>query len=143
MKVKEIMTCSAETVSSTASLKEAAQKMKALQVGSLPVQEGEEMVGFITDRDIAAKAVAEGKNVNTTSVKEIMNPEVFHCFEEDNIRDAARIMEEKSIHRLLVLNSNYEPVGMVSLADIAVKSHDEHLTYEVIERICEPASPIR
>ena len=70
-----------------------------------------------------------------------MTSEICSCFEDDDLRQAAEKMEEKSIHRLLVVNNYGEHVGFVSLSDIAVKSHDEHLTYEVLERISEPACP--
>ena len=74
-------------------------------------------------------------------VKDITTSDVCCCFEDDDIHEAAKMMEEKSFHRLLVVNSNNEPVGFVSLSDFAVKSQDEHLTYEVLERISEPACP--
>ncbi len=143
MQVKEIMTCSVESIGSEASLIEAAQKMRSLEVGALPVWENSGLIGMITDRDITLRAVAEDKNASSTTVKEIMTSDVCCCFEDDDIREAARMMEEESIHRLLVVNSDNEPIGFVSLSDLAVKSHDEHLTYEVLERISEPACPHR
>ncbi len=143
MQVKEIMTCNVETVSSDANLVEAARKMQSLEVGALPVWENDRLVGMITDRDITIRAVAEEKKPSSTSVKEIMTADVCCCFDDDDIHEAARMMEEKSIHRLLVVDSSNDPVGFVSLSDIAVKSHDEHLTYEVLERISEPACPHR
>jgi len=143
MQVKEIMTCSAETIDADANLIEAARKMKSLEVGALPVSETEELIGIITDRDITVRATAEDKDPAATHVNEIMTPEVFYCLEDDDIHEAAKMMEDKSIHRLLVLNSDYEPVGFISLADFAVKSHDEHLTWEVLEKISEPACPHR
>ena len=143
MQVKEIMTCNVESISSDADLVEAARKMRTLEVGALPVWENAKLIGMITDRDITIRAVAEKKNPSSTSAKEIMTSDVCYCFENDDIHQAARMMEESSIHRLLVVNSEYEPVGFVSLSDFAVKSHDEHLTYEVLERISEPARPHR
>ena len=143
MQVKEIMTCTVETINAEASLVETAQKMKTLQVGALPIWENEELVGMVTDRDITIRAVAEEKNLSSTSVKEIMTADVYCCFEDDDIQEAANLMEEKSVHRLLVLNSNNEPIGFVSLSDFAVKSHDEQLTCEVLEKISEPACPHR
>ena len=143
MQVREIMTCNVETINSDANLVEAAQKMRLLKVGALPVWENDELIGMITDRDITIRAVAEEKSLSSTSVKEIMTSDVCCCFEGDDIREAARMMEEESIHRLLVVNSDNEPIGFVSLSDFAVKSHDEHLTYEVLERISEPACPHR
>jgi CBS domain-containing protein len=143
MQVKEITTCNVETISSNANLVEAARKMQSLEVGALPVWENDRLVGMITDRDITIRGVAEEKSPLSTSVKEIMTSDVCCCFEEDDIHEAARMMEERSIHRLLVVNSNNDPIGFVSLSDFAVKSHDEHLTYEVLERISEPACPHR
>jgi CBS domain-containing protein len=143
MQVKEIMTCTVETINADANLIETAQKMKTLQVGALPIWENEELVGMVTDRDIAIRAVAEDKNLSSTTVKEIMTADVYCCFEDDDIQEAAGLMEEKSVHRLLVLNSSNEPIGFVSLSDFAVKSHDEQLTCEVLEKISEPACPHR
>ncbi len=143
MQVKEIMTCSVKTINSDANLVKAAQKMRSLEVGALPVWENDELIGMITDRDITIRAVAEEKSLSSTNVKEIMTSDVCCCFEDDDIQEAARLMEENSIHRLLVVNSDNEPVGFVSLSDLAVKSRDEHLTYEVLEKISEPACPRR
>ena len=143
MKVEEIMTNNAETISSQDNIVTAAEKMCTLEVGALPVWEGEELVGMITDRDITIRATAQNLSPSSTLVTQIMTPQVFYCFDDDDILDAAKIMEEKSVHRLLVLNSDYEPVGFISLSDFAVKSHDEHLTCEVMEKISEPACPHR
>ena len=143
MQVKEIMTFNVETINSDDNLVEAAQKMRSLKVGALPVLENDKLIGMITDRDITMRAIAERKDPSSTSVKEIMTSNICCCFEDDDIHEAARMMEEKSIHRLLVVNRGNDPVGFVSLSDFAVKSHDEHLTYEVLERISEPACPHR
>ncbi len=143
MQVKEIMSFNAECINAKANLIEAAQKMRTLEVGALPVCEGDQLVGMITDRDLTVRAIAEGKNVSDTQVGEIMSPVVFSCFEDDDIGDAAQTMQEKSIHRLLVLNTDEEPVGIVSLADFVVKSHDEHLAWQILEKVSEPACPHR
>ncbi len=141
MQVKDIMTRSVETVDADASLVQAARKMKLLEVGCLPVKEKDTIAGMITDRDIAIRAVASGKNPSDMCVKDFMTPKVYHCYESDDIHDAAEMMENKGIHRLLVLNDDNKPVGFVSLADFAVKSHDERLAWEILEKISEPASP--
>ena len=143
MQVKEIMTCNIETIGSDANLVKAAQKMRSLEVGALPVWENDKLIGMITDRDITIRGVADEKNPLSTSVKEIMTSDVCCCFEDDDIHEAAKMMEEKSIHRLLVLNSDNEPVGFVSLSDFAVKCRDEHLAWEILEKISEPACPHR
>ena len=143
MQVKEIMTRDVEMINSDAKLPEVARKMKELEVGALPIWEDEELVGIITDRDIVVRVIAEGKDLLNTPVSEIMTPEVFYCLENDDLYEAAKIMEEESIHRLLVLSNDGEPIGFVSLADFSVKCHDEHLVCEVLERISGPACPHR
>jgi CBS domain-containing protein len=137
------MTLNAEMISPDCNLVEAAEKMKLLEVGALPVCEGDSLVGMLTGRDVIVRAIAEGKNPLRTSVGEIMTPDVFSCYEDDDIHDAAEVMEEKSIHRLLVLNIRNKPVGFVSLADFACKSRDERLAWEILEKISEPACPHR
>ena len=143
MLVQEIMTCNAETIDADATLIQAAQKMKQLEVGALPVWDSGQLAGMITDRDIAIRGTAKGMDPATTCVDEIMSPQVYYCFQDDDIHEAAEMMEEKSIHRLLVLDENDEPVGFVSLADFAVKCQDERLAWEILEKISEPACPHR
>lgn len=143
MQVQEIMTCNAETINAEATLIEAAQKMKQLEVGALPVWDSGQLAGMVTDRDIAIRGTAQGMDPSTTCVDEIMSPQVYYCFQDDDIHEAAEMMEEKSIHRLLVLDENDEPVGFVSLADFAVKCQDERLAWEILEKISEPACPHR
>jgi CBS domain-containing protein len=143
MLVSEIMTSGVEMIDAEATLADAAQQMASLDVGGLPVWQNDRLVGMITDRDITIRAIAQGKNPLTTRVSEVMTPEVFHCSQNANVHEAAIMMEEKSIHRLLVVDSDHRPVGFLSLADVALKTRDEHLSWEILERICEPASPHR
>lgn len=143
MQIKQIMTHSIETVNADENLVEAAMKMRSLNVGSLPVCRGNEFVGMITDRDITVRSTAEGKDPNATSVSEVMTPDVYCCYEDSNIYEAADMMEEKSIHRLMVLNEDNRPIGFLSLADFAVKSRDERLAWEILERLSETVCPHR
>jgi len=76
-------------------------------------------------------------------VKEIMTPQIFYCYESDDVHEAAELMEEKDIRRLVVLNDNNELVGYCSLADFAVKSRDERLAWQILEKVSEPACPQR
>ncbi|MHC4617275.1 MAG: CBS domain-containing protein [Planctomycetota bacterium] len=143
MQVTEIMTRGIEMIDAEAPLTEAAQKMRSLNVGALPVCEGDSLIGMITDRDMTVRAIAEGRDPKTTHVRETMTPDICHCHEDEDVYEAAKMMEERSIHRLLVLDRDDTPVGFVSLADFAVKTRDEHLAWEVLERISEPACPHR
>jgi CBS domain-containing protein len=95
--------------------------MKALDVGALPVCDGERLVGMITDRDITLEATAQSRDPVTTLVRDCMRPEVIYCFEDEDVDEAERIMQEKQIRRLPVLTREKRLVGIVSLGDLATK----------------------
>ena len=143
MKVNEIMTTDFEKIDSTSSLFEAAQKMKLFNIGFLPVQEGDKLIGLLTDRDIVIRGLAEGLDPQRTSVKDIVSSDIVYCFEDDSIEDAARLMEDNQVRRLIVVDHDQTPVGIVSIGDIAVKSGQEQLAGEILERVSEPATPVR
>lgn len=143
MKVSEIMTSGFETIDSADSLVQAAQKMKSFNIGFLPVQEGSRLIGVITDRDIVVRALAEGLDPAFTKARDICSPEVVYCYEDDSIEGAARLMEEHQIRRLIVCDYDGNPVGIVSLGDIAVKTGQEQLSGAALEQISEPAGRMR
>jgi CBS domain-containing protein len=124
----------------TASLQEAARKMRDLDVGPLPVcGDNDRLVGMLTDRDITVRAVAEGQDPKTARVQDIMTPDITYCFEDQDITEAARLMEEKQIRRLVVLNRDKRLVGIVSLGDLAVKTGDKKVSSEALEQVSQPA----
>jgi CBS domain-containing protein len=139
MKVKNILTKNPEVIRPDAMICEAARKMKEHDFGMLPVCDGERLVGAITDRDLTIRAVAEGKDPLATRVSEIMTPEICYCLEEDDIQEAAHVMEEKQIRRLVVLNRDHRLVGIISLGDLALRSEDDELAEEVLESVSQPA----
>lgn len=143
MKISEIMTSNFEMIDSTSSLTDAAREMKSLDVGVLPVREGTRLIGIITDRDIVIRALAPGRDPGSTQVKDIISSEVVYCYEDDSVEDAARLMEEHQIRRLVVCDQDRTPVGIVSLGDLAVKTGKEGLYGEALERISEPVAPAR
>ncbi len=143
MQLKDIMTRDVEVVSPDATLKEAAEKMKSLDVGVIPVCDGERLVGMLTDRDITIRATAEGRDPNTTKVSETMTPDVAYCYEDQDIAAAALIMEERQIRRLPILSRDKRVVGIVALGDLAVDTGDEELSGEVLEEVSRPAEPER
>lgn len=143
MKVSEIMTTDFEMIDSTKSLLEAAQKMKSLDVGFLPIREGTRLIGLITDRDIVIRGLAAGLDPGLTQVKDIISSEIIYCYDDDNVEDAARQMEDNQVRRLIVVDHEHTPVGIVSLGDLAVKTGQDRLSGEVLERISEPAAPAR
>ena len=141
MQLREVMTPHIEEITPQANLQEAAQKMKSLDVGSLPVCENDRLIGMLTDRDIAVRAVAEGCDPKQTCVRDAMTAGAIFCYEDDDIREAARIMEDKQIRRLPVFNRQGRAVGMVSLGDIATRIGDDHLSGDVLQQVSQPSQP--
>lgn len=143
MLLKNVMTHEVEVIAPEATLQEAAEKMRRLNIGPLPVCDGEHLLGMLTDRDITVRAVAEGCDPKTTTVREAMTPDIAYCFEDQEVHDAAQIMEQYQIRRLLILNRDKRLVGIVSLGDLAVSTDDQTLAGEVLEQVSGPAQPRR
>jgi len=119
MQVNEAMSSDVKIASPDQSIRDAAKMMAELDAGVLPVGENDKLVGMITDRDIAVRAVAAGKPP-TTKVREVMSSEVKYCFEDDDLDDVAENMADIKVRRLPVLNREKRLVGIVSLGDIAL-----------------------
>ena len=143
MKVSQLMTRDAECTRPDATLQEAAERMKALDVGSLPVCDNDQLVGVLTDRDITIRSISEGHDPRTDRVRSAMTGKVFYCFEDNDVADAAEVMREKQVRRLPVLNHDKRLVGIVSLGDLAVETGNEELAGHTLEGISEPSSPTR
>jgi IMP dehydrogenase len=118
MQVREAMTSDVKLVDSHQSIQDAARMMAECNVGSLPVGDNGRLVGMITDRDIAIRAVAAGKAANT-QVGQVMSKEVKYCFDDEDVSHVAQNMGDIQLHRLVVLNRDKRLVGIVALADIA------------------------
>ena len=120
VRVHEVMMRNVEVLHPDNTLEEAAEKMKRFDIGPLPVCEGDKLVGMITDRDIIVRSVAQGEDPTTDRVRDVMTPEViFCCFEDQDVAEAARLMQEKQVHQLPVLSRDKRLVGIVSLGDLA------------------------
>lgn len=117
MYVSSCMSKDVRITSPTQPIREAARLMKDIDAGFLPVGENDRLVGMITDRDIAVRAVAEGKGPDTP-IRDVMTKEVHYCFEDEDIEAVADHMSELKVRRLPVLNRNKRLVGIVSLSDI-------------------------
>jgi CBS domain-containing protein len=139
MKVSEIMSSPVEMIAPDATITEAAEKMKSYDVGILPVKEKDKIVCIITDRDIVVRVIADELDPKRTSVSKAMTFDAVCCSEDTDMEEAERIMEVKKIHRLLILDDNDAVSGILSIGDIAIKMRDEHLLYEVLEKVCEPS----
>jgi len=99
------------------------------------------LVGMLTDRDITVRAVAKGCDPKTTTVREAMTPNIAYSFEDQDVQEAVRIMEECQIRRLPILNRHKRLVGIVSLGDLAVSTGEQARAGEVLKHVSEPTEP--
>jgi CBS domain-containing protein len=114
--------------------------MRDLDVGPLPVcGDYDRLVGMLTDRDIAVRAIAEGKDPRNGKVSDAMTPEIVYCFQDDDIGEASQLMKENQVRRLVGLDRNKRLVGILSLGDLAVESRDDELAGATLEAVSEPA----
>jgi len=143
MKVRDVMTREVEVIHPNATLAEAAEKMRDLNVGPLPVCDGTTVLGMVTDRDITIRGTADGHDPNTTKIRDAMTPDVVYVFDDQDVDEAATVMAEKQIRRVVVLNRDKRLVGIVAMADLAVDGNKDKLTGQTLESISEPAQPNR
>ena len=120
MKVSEVMTRDVRIASPDDNLEFAAQVMEAEDLGSLPVAEGDYLVGMLTDRDITVRAVAHGLAPRDSSVREIMSADVKFVHDDEPVSRAAKLMGDLCVRRLPVMDRDMRLVGIVSLGDLAL-----------------------
>lgn len=140
MKISEIMSKDVISLSVDDTVEHAALLMKDHNIGSIPVNTNEKIVGIVTDRDIILRGVAEGKDLKMQKVREIMTSNPVVGNENLNIEDAARIMSERQIRRLPIVNNN-SLVGIVSLGDIAVEPNLKEQASGALSEISIPCIP--
>lgn len=143
MQLREVMTRNVDVVQPDASLEEAARKMDQLNVGPLPVCDGDRLVGMVTDRDITVRATSAGKDPRSTPIREAMSRDIVYCYEDQDVQDAARLMQDKQIRRVPVLSREQRVVGIVSLGDLASQGTDDRTSGRVLEDISRPSEPDR
>ncbi len=137
-KVKDVMHRGVETVRPDDTVKHAAVKMEACELGPLPVCDGDRLVGVITDRDITVRAVAAGRDPNSTTVRETMTAdELVFVKEDQDVDEAVDLMRQREVRRLPVLDANERLVGIVALADIARQGSDAQAD-EAVRGVSQP-----
>ena len=119
MQVSEAMSSEVKIANPSQSIRDAARMMAQIDAGALPVGENDRLVGMITDRDIAVRAVGAGKGPDTP-IREVMSKDVKYCFEDDELDEVAENMADIKVRRLPVLNRDKRLVGILSLGDIAL-----------------------
>ncbi|KFA89625.1 CBS domain-containing protein [Archangium violaceum] len=140
MKIRDVMTPDAVAAHPGTTLVAAAEMMRLLNVGSLPVVDGERVVGILTDRDIVVRGLALGFNPRTASVADVMTRNVQTCSVDDDVEDVAHQMRELQVRRLLVVDERERLIGIVSLGDLAMEMEDQRLAGRVLEGISEPST---
>jgi CBS domain-containing protein len=137
MNVREAMTRDVRLAYPEQTIQQAAQLMAELDVGALPVEDGDHLVGMITDRDIAVRAVAQGMNLNTP-IREVMSSNVQYCYEDQTIEEIAQTMGDLQLRRLPVVDRNKRVVGILSLGDVARENSGQSEAGEALEQISQP-----
>ena len=138
MNVRDIMTTGVECITPSTTLEEAAQRMKSLDAGFLGVCDNDRLVGAVTDRDITIRGVAEGLPLDTP-VEDIMTKDVFYCYDDDDVENAAQIMSKKEVKRLLILNRDKRLVGVVSIGDLSKVEGIQDVVGDTLKDISEAA----
>jgi len=136
--LKDVMTRKVEVISPDSTIAQAAQRMRDGDFGLLPVGENDRMIGTISDRDIAIRAVAQGKD-SATKVRDVMSEGIQWCFEDDSVDQAVKIMSEHQVRRLPIVNRDKRLVGIVALADLAAGKTEIGPAAEALAEISEPA----
>jgi CBS domain-containing protein len=134
MKVREMMHKGLETVAPETPVTMLAKKMKEYDVGAIPIEADSRLVGMVTDRDIAIRAVTNGMDISKLTAKDVMTKEIISCRDDEDVNDAVRLMESKQIRRLPVLDKDQKMVGMLSLGDIS-HAMSRDITAEVAKSV--------
>ena len=140
MQLKKIMSKNPECVSPSTPIGQVASVMKTRDIGMVLVSENDHLVGTVTDRDIVIRGIAEGRDPRIAMTGDIMTSKAEYCFEDQDVTEAAHLMEEKQIRRLAILNRDKKLVGVISVGDLASRTNDEEMTGEVIRFVVRPAA---
>ncbi len=136
MKISELMTTDVQTVGADQTIREAAGFMLRAEAGSIPVTDGDRVIGIITDRDIAVRGVAEGRS-HDTPVRDLMSDGIVCARDDDEVEDVAERMSREQVRRLPVLDSDERLVGIISLGDLARETSGEP-AQQALEGVSQP-----
>jgi CBS domain-containing protein len=139
MNIRDCMSTGVRTTSPQDTIREAARMMKEADTGALPVSENDRLVGMVTDRDIAIRAVAEGKGIDTP-IRDVMTGDIEYCFADEDVDSVALRMSDLKVRRLPVLNRDKGLVGMVSLGDIS-QTGDGSQGAAALSGVSQPGGP--
>ena len=140
-KVREVMTDRPRCVTLETPISEVAELMESEDIGSLPVLDGEQLAGMVTDRDIVIRAIAKGKDPRGMPVREVASREPVTVYAEDDLSNALKKMAIEQVRRLPVVDDDNRLVGVLSQADVAIEAKDKSVG-EMVEEISKsPTGP--
>lgn len=136
MNVSEVMSGDVFIVSPDQTLQDAARSMADLDTGVLPIADGDRLIGVVTDRDLVIRGMAQARDPNTATIRDVMSHGVCYCFDDEDVKDVADQMAELQVRRLPVLNREKRLVGIVSLGDLSQRA-DTALSGEALQGVSE------
>ena len=136
-KIRDVMTPNPECVSEKDTVLQVARIMRDQDTGVVPVVDGKRIVGMVTDRDIVVRAIADGKNLDSVRVNEVMTKNVRSVKEDSTVDEVLSLMSNAEIRRVPVVNSSNEIVGIISLGDLAVNTNKDNKVGKAVENISE------
>jgi CBS domain-containing protein len=139
-KCREVMTKDPASCNASETVTKVAGAMKQHDVGSVPVVESERLVGIVTDRDIVVKVVAAGRNPEQTPVREAMTANPVSCREDDDLEHALKLMKDRQIRRMPIVDASGRLSGIIAQADVATRVNKDARTGELVEAISEPGT---
>ena len=142
MKLREIMTSEVEVIHPNDTLQTAARKMHDRDIGFLPVCDGDRLIGVLTDRDLITRGLAEGMESKAMLGRDLVTSPAIYCFDDQNVNEAAKLMHDNQIRRLVILSRDKRMVGVVSLGDLAMNIDDKK-SGDVLQSVSEPLSASR
>jgi CBS domain-containing protein len=141
-RVAEVMTRGVRTMTPNETIRQAAQAMEELDIGAIPVCDGDRILGMVTDRDLVVRGIAQGRPADQTPIRDVMTSDVCWVYEDQSVDEANLQMAGKQIRRMPVVDRDKHLVGMLSLGDVAVKASGVSAG-QALEDISEPARPDR
>ena len=137
MQVRDAMHAGVAWVGPETSINELARKMRDEDIGAIPIGENDRLIGMVTDRDLAIRALADGKDISKLTARDVMTTGIVYCRTDQSLEDAVHLMEEKKIRRLPVIDKDKRLVGMLSLGDISHHGGRE-LSGELLHEVAAP-----
>lgn len=137
MQLREIMRTDYHVIPHTATIQEAAKMMRDHDVGLLPVTENDKMIGTVTDRDVVVRVIANGGDTSMIPVSQAMTARLIYTYEDRDVNEAIRLMEENQVRRLIIVNQAQQVVGLVSLSDITRTESADEMVAEVLRELAD------